>query len=107
MASKKEQKQKTPTERMYKIIHAPHVTEKSTLGSEHGQVTLRVAMDASKPEIKKAVETLWDVKVKGVNTVVQKGKRKSFRGVQGKQKDFKKAVISLEEGHMIDVGLGV
>ena len=92
---------------MYKIIHAPHVTEKSTLGSEHGQVTLRVAMDATKPEIKQAVETLWDVKVKGVNTVVQKGKTKSFRGVRGKRSDFKKAVISLEEGHMIDVGLGV
>lgn len=107
MAKAKEKKQKTPTERMYKIIHAPHVTEKSTLGSEHGQVTLRVAMDASKPEIKQAVETLWDVKVKGVNTVVQKGKTKSFRGVRGKRSDFKKAIISLEDGHMIDVGLGV
>ena len=95
------------TERDYDVIIAPHVTEKATLGSEHGQVTFRVAKDASKPEIKQAVEALFDVKVKAVNTLVQKGKNKRFKGIMGKRSDFKKAIVTLEEGQTIDVETGV
>lgn len=95
------------TERDYDVIIAPHVTEKATLGSEHGQVTFRVAKDASKPEIKQAVEALFDVKVKAVNTLVQKGKTKRFKGIMGKRSDFKKAIVTLEEGQTIDVETGV
>jgi len=94
-------------ERMYKIIKAPVITEKSTLGGEHNQVTFKVSMDASKPEIKAAVEGLFDVKVKAVNTLVSKGKVKRFKGHLGKRDDFKKAVVSLEEGHSIDVTTGL
>ena len=95
------------TERNYNVIIAPHITEKATLGSEHGQVTFRVAKDASKPEIKQAVEALFDVKVKAVNTLVQKGKTKRFKGIMGRRSDFKKAIITLEEGQTIDTGTGV
>lgn len=92
---------------MYEIISHPHVTEKATMGSEHGQVTFKVPMDATKPKIKKAVETLFGVKVKGVNTLIQKGKNKRFRGFIGRRSDFKKAVVSLEDGQTIDVGTGI
>ncbi len=95
------------SEWMYEIISQPHITEKATLGSEHGQVTFRVPRSATKPKIKLAVETLFGVKVKGVNTLVQKGKNKRFKGVLGRRADFKKAVITLEEGETIDVGAGV
>ena len=95
------------TERDYNVILTPHVTEKATLGSEHGQVTFKVAKDASKPEIKQAVEALFDVKVKAVNTIVQKGKTKRFKGIIGKRADFKKAIITLEEGQTIDTETGV
>ncbi len=94
-------------ERMYQIIKSPVITEKSTLGGEHNQVTFKVSMDASKPEIKAAVEGLFDVKVKAVNTLVSKGKVKRFKGHLGKRDDFKKAVVSLEEGHSIDVTTGL
>jgi large subunit ribosomal protein L23 len=94
-------------ERRYEVIRAPVVTEKSTLGSEHNQVTFRVAMDATKPEIKAAVETLFKVKVKKVNTLRQKGKVKRFRGRIGQRSDTKKAIVTLEEGHRIDVTTGV
>ena len=77
------------------------------MGSEHGQVTFRVAKDASKPEIKAAVENLFDVKVKAVNTLIQKGKTKRFKGVMGRRSDFKKAIVTLEEGQTIDTGTGV
>lgn len=92
---------------MYEIIRQPHVTEKATLGSEHGQVTFIVPGWATKPQIEQAVEVLFGVKVKGVNTLVLKGKTKRFRGMKGKQSDKKKAIVSLEEGQTIDVGTGI
>ncbi len=94
-------------EAMYTIIESPHITEKGTMGSEHGQVTFRVAMDATKPQIKEAVEALFGVKVKSVNTLVQKGKTKIFKGMRGYRSDFKKAIVTLEDGQMIDTGVGV
>ena len=94
-------------ERMYEVIRQPVVTEKSTLGSEHNQVAFKVAMDATKPEIALAVEGLFDVKVKAVNTLRQQGKLKRFRGVSGKQGDYKKAIVTLEDGHSIDVSTGL
>lgn len=100
-------KKKEVKEWMYEIISQPHVTEKATMGSEHNQITFRVPKTATKPRIKEAVETLFDVKVKGVNTLVQKGKLKRFRGIAGRQSDFKKAIITLEEGQVIDTGTGL
>ncbi len=94
-------------ERLYELIRRPIVTEKSTLGSEHNQVAFQVPMDASKPEIKAAVEGLFSVKVKAVNTLRQKGKLKRFRGRLGKRADTKKAYVTLEEGHSIDVTTGI
>ena len=94
-------------ERLYEVIRRPIVTEKSTLGSEHNQVTFQVPLDASKPEIKLAVEGLFAVKVKAVNTVLQKGKVKRFRGRLGKRATIKKAYVTLEEGHSIDVTTGI
>ena len=95
------------SEANYNTIIAPHITEKGTLGSEHGQVTFKVALNATKPQIKQAVENLFDVKVKAVNTLIQKGKTKRFKGMMGKRSDFKKAIITLEEGQTIDTGAGV
>jgi len=94
-------------ERMYDIIRAPVITEKATMGSEHNQVTFKVPLDAIKPEIKAAVEGVFGVKVKAVNTLVVKGKTKRFRGRLGQRSDIKKAVITLVEGHSIDVTTGV
>ena len=94
-------------ERMYEVVRAPVVTEKSTLTSEHNQVVFRVPLDASKPEIRIAVETLFNVKVKAVNTLRQKGKTKRFRGRPGRRSDVKKAYVTLEEGHSIDVTTGI
>jgi len=94
-------------ERLYEVIRRPLVTEKSTLGSEHNQVVFQVPLDANKFEIKAAVEELFKVKVKGVNTLRQKGKTKRFRGLQGKRADVKKAYVTLEEGHSIDVTTGI
>ena len=94
-------------QRMYEVIRRPLVTEKSTLASEHNQVVFQVPLDANKLEIKKAVEGLFSVKVKAVNTVRQKGKVKRFRGTIGKRSDFKKAYVTLEEGHSIDVTTGI
>ncbi|MGE0117712.1 MAG: 50S ribosomal protein L23 [Dongiaceae bacterium] len=93
--------------RMYDLIRSPVVTEKSTLGSQHNQVTFRVPLDATKPEIKAAVEGLFKVKVKAVNTLRLEGKTKRFRGFLGKRPDVKKAIVSLVEGHTIDVTTGV
>jgi large subunit ribosomal protein L23 len=93
--------------RMYDIIRAPVITEKATMGSEHNQVTFRVPLDASKPEIKQAVEGIFNVKVKAVNTLIQKGKVKRFRGTIGKRSDVKKAIVTLVEGQSIDIGVGV
>ncbi|MGB0720387.1 MAG: 50S ribosomal protein L23 [Bdellovibrionales bacterium] len=95
------------TEKNYDTIIAPHVTEKATLGSEHGQVTFKVAKKATKPEIKEAVENLFGVKVKAVNTLIQKGKTKRFKGVTGRRSDFKKAIVTLEEGQVIDTATGI
>ena len=85
----------------------PVITEKATLGSEHGQVTFVVAPEATKPQIKKAVEALFGVKVTKVNTLVTKGKTKRFKGVKGQRKDIKKAVVTLAEGETIDVTTGI
>ena len=93
--------------RMYDIIRSPIVTEKSTLGSQHNQVTFRVPLDASKPEIKAAVEGVFKVKVKAVNTLRTLGKTKRFRGRVGFRSDHKKAMVTLQEGHSIDVTTGV
>lgn len=91
---------------MYNIIRRPIVTEKSAQGSAHNQVTFEVSNTATKPEIKAAVEALFGVKVKGVNTLVQKGKTKFFRGQRAIRGDMKKAIVRLEAGQTIDIGQG-
>lgn len=92
------------TEKIYNTLKSPVVTEKSMMGSQNGQVTFRVPLEATKPEIKKAVEALFEVKVTAVNTILTKGKVKRFKGVLGKRVDVKKAIVTLEEGQTIDVG---
>lgn len=94
-------------ERMYDIVRSPVITEKATMGSEHNQVTFRVPLDASKPEIKAAIEELFKVKVTAVNTLRQQGKVKRFRGMVGKRSDYKKAMVTLAEGQSIDVTTGI
>ena len=94
-------------ERMYEIIRRPHITEKATMVSEHNQVVFQVPMDASKPEIRAAVEGLFKVKVTAVNTLIAKGKTKRFRGRPGKRADIKKAVVTLAEGESIDIASGL
>lgn len=107
-AAKKDKTKKIEAaEWMYEIISRPHVTEKSTRGSEHNQMTFQVPRTATKPQVKLAIETLFGVKVKGVNTLVQKGKTKRFAGQVGFRSDMKKAIITLEPGQTIDVGSGV
>jgi len=106
MAAKKKEKVEI-AEWMYEIIRNPVVTEKSTNGSAYGQVTFKVPVSASKPKIKTAVETLFKVDVTKVNTLVQKGKTKRFRGVKAFRSDEKKAIVTLKEGQTIDVGTGV
>jgi large subunit ribosomal protein L23 len=93
--------------RHYDVILAPHITEKSTLLSEHNAVVFKVAGDASKPQIKEAVEALFDVKVKGVNTIVAKGKTKRWKGKPYRRSDVKKAIVTLVEGQSIDITEGV
>ena len=93
--------------RHYDIIVAPLITEKATNASEFNKVVFKVAMHATKPQIKEAVEKLFDVKVKSVNTLVRKGKTKAFRGNFGSQSDTKRAIVTLEEGHRIDVTTGL
>jgi len=94
-------------ERMYQIILSPVVTEKATLINERNQVTFKVALDATKPEIKAAVETLFGTKVLAVNTLVMKGKSKRFRGRPGQRSDWKKAMVRLAEGQSIDLTTGL
>ena len=89
------------------MIRAPAITEKSTLVSEHNQVMFKVARDATKPQIKAAIEKLFNVKVKAVNTQVRKGKLKTFRNIRALQSDIKRAIVTLEEGHSIDVTTGL
>ena len=91
----------------YDIIRKPIVTEKTTMASEAGAVVFEVAIDSNKPSIKEAVESLFGVKVKAVNTTITKGKAKRFRGILGKRKDIKKAYVTLEEGNTIDVSTGL
>jgi large subunit ribosomal protein L23 len=104
-------KKKTPVKlshaQMCDIVRAPVITEKSTAGSEHNQVTFRVALDATKPEIKAAVEGLFSVKVTSVNTLRQRGKVKLFRGHVGRRSEYKKAIVTLATGQSIDVTTGI
>lgn len=93
--------------RHYDVIVSPVITEKSTMASDANQVVFNVARNATKPEIKQAVEALFGVKVKAVNTLLRKGKVKRFRGIMGKQNDVKKAVVTLDEGQTIDVTTGL
>ncbi len=94
-------------ERMYDIVRYPIITEKSTLISEHNQVVFRVPLNATKPEIRAAVEGLFGVKVDGVNTLRQVGKKKQWRGKIGRTSDYKKALVRLAEGESIDISSGV
>ncbi len=94
-------------EKWYDIILGPVVTEKSTQGAEHNQVTFRVMPSATKPEIKEAVEGLFGVQVKRVNTIRMRGKVKMFRGRKGRRPSYKKAIVSLSEGQHIDVMTGI
>jgi large subunit ribosomal protein L23 len=91
----------------YDVILSPVITEKATLLSEKSQVVFKVAGGATKPQIKAAVETLFEVKVKAVNTLVRKGKKKLFKGRPGQQSDVKKAIVTLEPGQTIDVTTGI
>ena len=91
----------------YDVIVAPVITEKATLASEANQVIFKVRPDATKTEIKNAIESLFKVKVKAVNTIVRKGKLKAFRGVKAVLSDTKRAVVTLENGHSIDVTTGL
>ena len=93
--------------RHYDVIKSPVISEKSTMASEANQVVFNVAPNASKPEIKQAIEALFNVKVKAVNVLVRKGKLKRFRGRLGKQNDVKKAVVTLVDGQSIDVTTGL
>jgi large subunit ribosomal protein L23 len=97
----------TTDPRHYDVILSPVITEKATLASDKNQVMFRVARDATKPQIKDAVEKLFDVKVKCVNTLVRKGKVKAFKGTVGTQSPVKRAIVTLEEGHTIDVTTGL
>jgi large subunit ribosomal protein L23 len=93
--------------RHYDVLIAPVITEKATLASDKNQVMFKVARTATKPQIKEAVEKLFDVKVKSVNTLIRKGKYKVFKGRAGLQSDVKRAIVTLEEGHRIDVTTGL
>jgi large subunit ribosomal protein L23 len=93
--------------RHYDVIVSPIITEKATIASENNQVVFRVARDATKPEIKAAVEALFGVKVKAVNTLIRKGKVRRFKGTIGRQTDVKKAIVTLVEGSSIDVTTGL
>jgi large subunit ribosomal protein L23 len=91
----------------YDLVRRPVITEKATMASEGGAVVFEVAMDATKPEIKQAIESLFNVKVKAVNTTITKGKVKKFRGRPGRRRDVKKAYVTLVEGNTIDVTTGL
>ena len=93
--------------RHYDVIVSPAITEKATMASDNNQVVFNVAKKATKPEIKAAIEALFGVKVKAVNTLLRKGKVKRFRGIKGRQSDVKKAVVTLADGHSIDVATGL
>ena|SRR6185295_358498 len=98
---------KAAAEWMFDIIRQPVVTEKSTMGSQYGQMTFIVPLSATKPQIKTAIESIFEVKVTGVNTMIAKGKTKRFRGALGFRQNEKKAIVTLAEGETIDLGTGV
>ena len=91
----------------YDVIRKPIITEKATIASEAGAVVFEVAIDSNKPQIKEAVEALFGVKVKAVNTTITKGKTKRFRGMMGRRRDVKKAYVTLADGNTIDVSTGL
>jgi len=93
--------------RHYDAIVSPIITEKATLASESNQFVFKVARNATKPQIKAAIEQLFDVKVTAVNTLLRKGKKKVFRGVRGRQQDMKKAIVTLADGDRIDMTTGL
>jgi large subunit ribosomal protein L23 len=97
----------TTDPRHYDVILSPVITEKATIASEFNKVTFKVAPNATKPQIKEAVEKLFDVKVKNVNTLTRKGKKRIFRNTRGQRSDVKRAIVTLEEGHKIDVTTGL
>jgi large subunit ribosomal protein L23 len=97
----------TSDPRHYDVIIAPVITEKATMASEHNKVMFKVRKDATKPQIKEAVEKLFDVKVKKVNTLTRRGKVKTFKGKVGQRSDVKRAMVTLEEGQRIDVTTGL
>ncbi len=94
-------------EAMYEVIRSPVITEKATAASERNQVVFRVAISATKPEIKASIEGLFGVKVLGVNTLIQKGKTKRFKGRPGVRSDVKKAYVQLADGQSIDMSTGL
>lgn len=100
-------KKQTVDARHYDVIIAPHITEKSTLASEANAVVFKVAKDATKPQIKEAIEAIYDKKVVAVNTLVQKGKTKRWKGKAYQRSDVKKAIVTLAEGEMIDITSGI
>ena len=104
MAKKQQQ---APDARHYDIVLAPHITEKSTMLSETNAVVFKVAPKATKPEIKAAIEALFNVKVTNVNTIVTKGKSKRWKGLPYKRSDMKKAIVTLAEGQSIDITSGI
>jgi large subunit ribosomal protein L23 len=97
----------TSDPRHYDVIIAPVITEKATMASEHNKVVFKVRKTATKPQIKDAIEKLFDVKVKSVNTLNRQGKWKTFKNRLGRQSDVKRAIVTLEEGHRIDVTTGL
>ncbi len=105
--AKAKAKEAAAQEWMFSIIRSPVVTEKSMTASGNGQVTFKVALEATKPQIKAAVEALFNVQVKAVNTLILKGKTKRFRGQLGQRNDVKKAMITLADGQTIEMGTGV
>lgn len=100
-------KKQTVDARHYDVILAPHITEKSTLASEQNAVVFKVAKDATKPQIKEAIEAIYDKKVVTVNTLVVKGKTKRWKGKAYQRTDVKKAIVTLAEGEMIDITSGI
>jgi large subunit ribosomal protein L23 len=100
-------KKQTVDARHYDVIIAPHITEKSTLASEANAVVFKVAKDATKPQIKEAIEAIYDKKVVAVNTLIQKGKTKRWKGKAYQRSDVKKAIVTLAEGEMIDITSGI
>lgn len=100
-------KKQTVDARHYDVILAPHITEKSTLASEQNAVVFKVARHATKPQIKEAIEAIYDKKVVAVNTLVMKGKTKRWKGKAYQRTDVKKAIVTLAEGEMIDITSGI